>query len=86
MIYRVAHEYTDEAIEAGVEGVVGLGVSIDGEGCVVDVEVLESLPNGLTENAVAAMRRAVFRPAMEDGEPAGATYRTAVRFSLDANP
>ena len=83
MIYRVAHEYTDEAIEAGVEGVVGLGVSIDEEGCVVDVEVLESLPNGLTENAVAAMRRAVFRPAVEDGEPVGATYRTAVRFSLD---
>ena len=83
MIYRVAHEYTDEAIEAGVEGIVGLGVSIDGEGCVVDVEVLESLPNGLTENAVAAMRRAVFRPAMEDSEAVGATYRTAVRFSLD---
>ena len=86
MIYRVAHEYTDEAIQAGVEGVVGLGVSIDGEGCVVDVEVLERLPHGLTENAVAAMRRAVFRPAVEDGEPVGATYRTAVRFSLDANP
>ena len=83
LIYRVAHEYTDEAIEAGVEGVVGLGVSIDEEGCVVDVEVLESLPHGLTENAVAAMRRAVFRPAVEDGEPVGATYRTAVRFSLD---
>ena len=83
MIYRVAHEYTDEAIQAGVEGIVGLGVSIDGEGCVVDVEVLESLPHGLTENAVAAMRRAVFRPAVEDGEPVGATYRTAVRFSLD---
>ncbi len=83
MIYRVAHEYTDEAIEAGVEGVVGLGVSIDEEGCVVGVEVLESLPHGLTENAVAAMRRAVFRPAVEDGEAVGATYRTAVRFSLD---
>ncbi len=86
MIYRVAHEYTDEAIQAGVEGVVGLGVRIDEEGCVVAVEVLESLPHGLTENAVAAMRRAVFRPVVEDGEPVGATYRTAVRFSLDANP
>ncbi len=84
MIYQVAHEYTDEAIQAGVEGVVGLGVSIDEEGCVVDVEVLERLPHGLTENAVAAMRRAVFRPATENGEPVGATYRTAVRFALDA--
>ena len=83
MIYQVAHEYTDEAIQAGVEGVVGLGVSIDEEGCVVDVEVLERLPHGLTESAVAAMRRAVFRPAMESGEPVGATYRTAVRFDLD---
>ena len=84
MIYQVAHEYTDEAIQAGVEGVVGLGVSIDEEGCVVEVEVLERLPHGLTESAVEAMRRAVFRPAMEDGEPAAATYRTAVRFTLDA--
>ena len=84
MIYQVAHEYTDEAIQAGVEGVVGLGVRIDEEGCVVDVEVLERLPHGLTENAVAAMRRAVFRPATENGEPVGATYRTAVRFALDA--
>ncbi|MCY3972309.1 MAG: VWA domain-containing protein [Acidobacteria bacterium] len=84
MIYRIANEYTDEAIRAGVEGVVGLGVSIDEGGCVVDVEVLERLPHGLTENAVAAMRRAVFRPAMENGEPVGATYRTAVRFALDA--
>ncbi len=83
MIYQVAHEYTDEAIQAGVEGVVGLGVSIDEEGCVVNVEVLERLPHGLTESAVAAMRRAVFRPAMENGEPVGATYRTAVRFDLD---
>lgn len=83
MIYQVAHEYTDEAIQAGVEGVVGLGVSIDEEGCVVDIEVLERLPHGLTESAVAAMRRAVFRPAMENDEPAGATYRTAVRFDLD---
>ena len=82
MIYQVAHEYTDEAIQAGVEGVVGLGVGIDEEGCVVDVDVLERLPHGLTENAVAAMRRAVFRPAVENGEPVGATYRTAVRFSL----
>ena len=84
MIYQVAHEYTDEAIQAGVEGVVGLGVTIDAEGCVVDVEVLERLPHGLTENAVAAMSRAVFRPATENGEPVGATYRTAVRFTLDA--
>ena len=84
MIYQIAHEYTDEAIQAGVEGVVGLGVTIDEEGCVVDVEVLERLPHGLTENAVAAMRRAVFRPAMENGEPMGATYSTAVRFALHA--
>ena len=84
MIYQVAHKYTDDAIQARVEGVVGLGVSIDEEGCVVDVEVLERLPHGLTENAVAAMRRAVFRPAMENGEPVGSMYRTAVRFALDA--
>ena len=83
MIFQVAHHYTEDAIQAGVEGVVGLGVTIDKQGCVVHVEELERLPHGLTENAVAAMRRAVFRPAMENGEPVGSTYRTAVRFALD---
>ncbi len=86
MIYQVAHEYTDEARRAGAEGTVTLRASIDEEGCVVDVEVLEGLPHGLTESAVAAARRSVFRPAMENGEPVGATYETAARFALDGSP
>ena len=83
MIYAVAYEYTDEARSAGVEGTVTLRASIDEEGCVVRVEALEKLPHGLTESAVAAARRSVFRPAMENGEPVGATYVTALRFGLD---
>ena len=47
---------------------------------------LEGLPHGLTESAVAAARRSVFRPAMENGEPVGATYETAARFALDGSP
>lgn len=86
MIYQVAHEYTDEARRAGAEGTVTLRASIDEEGCVVDVEALEKLPHGLTESAVAAARRSVFRPAMENGEPVGATYETAARFALDGSP
>ena len=83
MIYQVAHEYTDEARRAGAEGTVTLRAGIDEEGCVVDVEALEKLSHGLTDSAVAAMRRAVFRPAVENGEPVGATYVTALRFALD---
>ena len=82
-IYAVAYEYTDEARSAGVEGTVTLRARIDEEGCVVDVEALEKLSHGLTDSAAAAMRRAVFRPAVENGEPVGATYVTALRFGLD---
>ena len=86
MIYAVAYEYTDEARSAGVEGTVTLRASIDEEGCVVRVEALEKLSHGLTDSAVAAIRRAVFRPAMENGEAVESTYVTALRFGFDASP
>ncbi len=83
MIYRIAHEYTEEARSAATEGTVTLRASIDAEGCVVGVDVLEALPDGLTESAEAAMSRAVFRPATADGEPVASSQVTALRFSLD---
>ncbi len=81
IIYQAAHEYTEEARAAGTEGTVALRALIDDEGCVVRVDVLEGLPHGLAESAVAAMRRAVFRPAMENGEPAASSYEAASRFT-----
>ncbi len=80
VIYQVAHEYTDEARRAGIEGAVELRVRVDEEGCVVDIDVLEGLSHGLTESAVEAASRTVFRPATEDGEPVAAAVQTTLRF------
>jgi len=86
MIYAVAHEYTDETRQAGIEGTVALRARIDREGCVVGVDVIEDLPHGLGESAAATVRRAVFRPARENGEPVSATYETEMRFTLQHDP
>jgi protein TonB len=74
--------YTQDAWVAGVQGDVLVRARIDREGTVADVKVLRGLPYGLTEAAVAAVRRWKFRPASIDGEPVSADHDMSIRFSL----
>ncbi len=67
--------YPDSAWAHGVTGDVLVRAVIDENGEVADVEVLRGLPHGLTEAAVAAIRRWKFVPAMRRGQPV-AVYRT----------
>jgi protein TonB len=62
-------KYTDEARAAGIEGTVVLDVVVGEDGRVVDVKVMEGLPKGLTEAAVAALRGCRFTPGEKDGKP-----------------
>ena len=75
-------EYTDEARTAGIEGKVRVELTVDANGVVRDVKVLESLGHGLDEAAVAAVRAASFEPALLCGKPVEATFVVSIRFSL----
>jgi TonB family protein len=57
--------YTPEAIQAKVEGDVGLDVVVMGDGTVSDVRVIRSLDGrfGLDDEAVRAARQWRLRPA-----------------------
>lgn len=79
-------EYTDEAVEARVEGQVVLELVIDASGEVREVKVVEGLGYGLDEAAVAAARQFRFRPATVDGEPTPVALNFAIRFSLPIMP
>ncbi len=72
--------YTAAAKEAGHQGRVVLRTVIDEEGTVVDVEVLEGQPYGLSEAAVAAVRTWRFRPARHEGEPVAVNYLLTINF------
>ncbi|HLL14732.1 MAG TPA: energy transducer TonB [Pyrinomonadaceae bacterium] len=62
--------YPREARPYGVEGEVKLRIILGADGKVRDeVDVLEGLPHGLTEEAIRAARRIKFEPARKDGRP-----------------
>lgn len=62
--------YPEEALSAGLEGLVVLEVVVDERGRVGDkITVVRRLGHGFDEAAVAAVRKWRFRPATRDGKP-----------------
>jgi periplasmic protein TonB len=76
-------EYSDEARSAGIEGTVVLDVVVGEDGAPRDIKVVQGLGHGLTEAAVAALRRCRFTPGERDGKPVPVRLRTfKIRFVL----
>jgi protein TonB len=82
-IHRVEPGYTESARRDRIEGVVILEAIIDDSGDVRDVRVLKSLPNGLDEEAIAAVRQWKFRPGTRDGKPIPVIFTLTIKFRLD---
>ncbi|HEY6321948.1 MAG TPA: TonB family protein [Thermoanaerobaculia bacterium] len=62
--------YPEEALRAGLEGLVVLEAIVDERGKVGDeIKVVRGLGHGFDEAAVAAVRQWRFRPATRDGKP-----------------
>jgi TonB family protein len=68
-------KYTDEALAAGVEGVVVLDLIVDERGRARDIAVVQRLPHGLTEAAVAALTACTFTPGEKAGTPVAVRLR-----------
>jgi len=66
---------------SGVHGTVILDVVVDTQGDVTGVEEVKGLSHGLTQAAIAAVRKWKFEPARIAGQPTEATVRIAVRFN-----
>jgi len=76
-------EYTEEARAAGVEGRLVLEVTVDADGNVTAVKVVNGVDPALDAAAIATVKTWRFKPAMACGKPvAGGTYRIARRFEL----
>jgi TonB family protein len=78
----VPAEYTAEAREARIQGVVILQLVLDEKGRVADVKALKGLPYGLTESAVAAVRQWRFEPATRNGVAVAVKYNVTINFRL----
>ncbi len=77
-----APQYTEEARQARTQGVVIVQAIIDCQGLVADITVLQGLPNGLTEAAVAAIWQWRFEPARLDGRPVSVFFNLSVNFRI----
>ena len=61
--------YTEAARQNKIQGTVVLRLLVGADGNVQQIRVIRGLPDGLTEQAIAAAREAKFKPAMKDGKP-----------------
>jgi TonB family protein len=79
---KVDPEYPEGARRAGVEGTVVLDASISETGLVTHVAVEQGLPLGISEAAVAAVRRWKYHPARGRSGPVASHKKIRIAFSL----
>jgi protein TonB len=75
-------EYTQEAAEAKLHGVVMLSLVVDVDGTPSAIELVRGLGKGLDEKAVECLRKWRFTPATRHGEPIPAKATVEIVFRL----
>lgn len=83
LIGGIEAEYTSEARDARLQGMVIIEALVAANGAVEDATVLKGLPMGLGESALAAVRKARFEPAVLDGEPVASKFVVQVLFRME---
>ncbi len=81
-IFSPQPQYTEDARQARVQGVVILRTVVDTEGEVVNVKILKGLPGGLTESAMETVSQWKFKPALQRGKPVAVYFLLTISFSL----
>jgi len=79
----VKPEYTSEAKQAGINGSVTLQLALDEQGRVTSTKTISGLPNGLTEQAIAAAKSSTFTPAAVNGKPSKSIGTITYNFKVD---
>jgi TonB family protein len=82
VIMKPEPAYTVSARQAAVVGTVVLKVVFSRSGSVNNIRTVESLPHGLTEEAISAARKIKFIPAIKDGKYVSMWMQLEYNFSL----
>jgi TonB family protein len=86
LIYRVDPEFSAEARQAKIGGVVLVNMTVNAQGIPENVHVLRGLGHGLDEQAVEAVKQYRFKPATEDGKPVAKELNIEVNFNIFDSP
>ncbi|MGH9830675.1 MAG: energy transducer TonB, partial [Blastocatellia bacterium] len=82
VLKSVGATYTDEALRDRIKGVVRIKALIESDGVVRRAMVIRHLPDGLDEQALAAVYGTKFKPALKDGHPVQFWQVIEVTFKL----
>ena len=80
--YRERARYTEIARMNMTQGSVILAVTYSYKGEIKDIRVVRALPDGLTRNAIEAVKKIRFQPALKNGEPVNVRGRVEFNFTL----
>lgn len=81
-VYKPEPGYTEEARKARTQGIVILEMIVDERGDVRNVKVLKPLPNGLTDEAIKAVKLWKYKPGTLEGKPVPVIFNVSVSFRL----
>ncbi len=81
-LHKVLPIYPRFAQRIGKEGTVLLRLTLDENGNLKTVEVMEKAGHGFDESAVAAVRASRFKPAVSNGRPVPCRVLLPIRFEL----
>lgn len=82
LLREVRADYTDQARRAGLEGDVVLEITVQRDGTVGDIRLLQGLGGGLNDRAMQAVRQWRFAPAQLRGTNVDVIVEVAVEFRL----
>ncbi len=84
-LHREMPVYPTMARKLGREGKVLLKLTIDENGNLLDIEVIEGAGYGFTEASVEAVKKSTFLPAKKDGKSIASRALLPIKFRLERN-
>jgi periplasmic protein TonB len=83
LVVRIDPLYTEAARIARIQGMVIIEAVIDRKGNVTEARILKSLPLGLDQSALQAIRQWRFKPGTLNGNPVPVLYNLTVQFHMN---
>lgn len=82
ILYKEKAKFTEEARQNKIQGAVVLSLIFGANGTISNIRVVRGLPNGLSENAIAAAQKIRFTPAIKNGKPVSMRQNVEFNFNL----
>jgi TonB family protein len=82
VLYTPIAKFTKAARKAKYSGTCLISLIVDTHGFPQNVQIVKPLDYGLSENAVEAVKKYQFKPAMKDGKPVPVMVNIEINFRL----